>query len=80
LLDPLMLLGDMRVQRGELAAADSFYSAAQVIIQGRIGAETRAYDHLYPRIAALRELQHRPADAAALRGKTGGKPVRSLGF
>jgi serine/threonine-protein kinase len=80
MVGPLILLGDIRVQRGELAAADSFYSAGLAIIQERIGAGPRGYELLYPRIAALRDLQHRPAEAAELRKKAGGKPVRSLGF
>ncbi|HEX5076973.1 MAG TPA: serine/threonine-protein kinase [Gemmatimonadaceae bacterium] len=80
LLNPLMLLGDMRVARGELAAADSFYSAALSIAQERVGEPSRPYDYLYPRIAVLRDLQHRPAEAAELRRKVGGKPVRSLDF
>jgi eukaryotic-like serine/threonine-protein kinase len=80
LTSPLMLLGDIHVQRGELAPADSLYSAALAIIQKHLGDQPRAYDYLYPRIAALRELQHRPAEAAELRRKAGGKPVRSLDF
>jgi serine/threonine-protein kinase len=80
MVGPLILLGDIRVKRGELAAADSFYSAGLAIIQERIGAGPRGYELLYPRIAALRDLQHRPAEAAELRKKAGGKPVRSLGF
>ena len=80
MLGPLILLGDIRVQRGELAAADSLYSAGLAIIQERIGAGPRGYELLYPRIAALRDLQHRPAEAAELRRRVGGKPVRSLGF
>jgi hypothetical protein len=35
---------------------------------------------LYPRIAALRDLQQRPQEAAELRRKVGGKPVRPLDF
>ena len=80
LLNPLMLLGDMRAQRGDLAAADSLYSVAQSIIQERAGDQPRAYQYLYPRIAALRELQHRPAEAAELRRKGGGKTVKTLDF
>jgi eukaryotic-like serine/threonine-protein kinase len=80
MVGPLILLGDIRVQRGELAAADSFYSAGLAIIQERVGTESRGYEYLYPRIAALRDLQHRPAEAAELRRKAGGKPVRPLGF
>ena len=79
-LSALMLRGDIRAQRGELAAADTFYSAAESILQGRLGKQLRAYDYLYPRIAALRDLQHRPAEAAELRRKAGGKPVRPLDF
>jgi len=75
-----MLLGDMRTQRGELAAADSVYSTAMSIIQEHIGEAPRAYEYLYPRIAALRDLQHRPDEAAELRRKAGGKPVRPIGF
>jgi hypothetical protein len=75
-----MLLGDMRTQRGDLAAADSLYSVAQSIIQERAGDQPRAYQYLYPRIAALRELQHRPAEAAELRRKGGGKTVKTLDF
>ena len=80
LLNPLMLLGDMRAQRGELSAADSLYSVALSIVQERVGLLPRPYEYLYPRIAALRELQHRPAEAAELRRKVGGKPVRALAF
>jgi len=80
LLNPLMLLGDMRAQRGDLAAADSFYTVAQSIIQERAGDQPRAYQYLYPRMAALRELQHRPAEAAELRRKGGGSRVRTLDF
>ena len=63
----LLLLGDMRARRGELAAADSLYSMVLSIIQERVGDESRMYDYVYPRIAALRDLQHRPAEAAELR-------------
>jgi serine/threonine-protein kinase len=80
MLNPLMLLGDIRVQRGELAAADSLYSAALLIVQEHLGTQPRAYDYLYPRIAALRDLQQRPQEAAELRRKVGGKPVRPLDF
>jgi serine/threonine-protein kinase len=80
LLNPLMLLGDMRAQRGELAAADSLYSRAQSILHEHVGDQPRAYEYLFPRVAALRDLQHRPAEAAELRRKAGGKPVRSLDF
>lgn len=80
LVNPLMSLGDIRVKRGDLAAADSLYSTALSILQERVGEQSRVYDHLYPRMAALRELQNRPADAAELRRKAGGKPVRSLAF
>jgi serine/threonine-protein kinase len=80
LLNPMMLLGDMRVQRGELSAADSLYSEALSILQERVGTRPRAFEHLYPRIAALRDLQHRPAEAAELRTEAGGKQVRSLSF
>jgi tetratricopeptide (TPR) repeat protein len=79
LTNPLMLLGDIRVQRGELAAADSFYSSALAIIREHAD-QPRAYESLYPRMAVLRDLQHRPAEAAELRKKAGGKPVRSLDF
>jgi len=79
-INPLMLLGDMRAQRGELAAADSLYSAALSIIQEHVGGAPHAYEYLYPRIAALRDLQHRPVEAAELRMKVGGKPVRTLDF
>jgi len=68
------------VQRGDLAAADSLYGSALKIIQEHIGDKPRAYEYLYPRIAELRDLQHRPAEAAELRRKAGGKPVRSLDF
>jgi kinesin light chain len=80
LLNALMLLGDMRAQRGALAAADSLYSTAQSILQEHLGEQPRPYEYLYPRIAALRDLQHRPAEAAELRRKAGGKPVRPLDF
>jgi len=80
LLNPLMLLGDMRVLRGELAAADSIYSAALSIAQEHVGEQSRPYEYLYPRMAVLRDLQHRPAEAAELRRKAGGKGVRSLDF
>ncbi len=79
-VNPFVSLGDLRVKRGELAAADSFYSAALAIVQERIGAAAPGYEYIYPRIAALRELQHRPAEAAELRRKGGGKPVRPIGF
>ena len=80
LLSPLLLLGDMRVGRGELAAADSLYSAASSIIQDHVGEQPRPHEALYSRLAVLRDLQHRPAEAAELRRKAGGKPVRSLDF
>jgi serine/threonine-protein kinase len=80
LINPLMLLGDIHAQRGELAAADSLYGNALSIIRKQVGDQPRAYEYLYPRIAALRDLQHRPAEAAELRKKAGGKPVRSLDF
>jgi tetratricopeptide (TPR) repeat protein len=79
-VNPLMLLGDMQAQRGELAAADSVYSTVLSILQERLGEQPRAYEYLYPRIAALRDLQHRPAEAEDLRRKAGGKPVRPLDF
>jgi hypothetical protein len=75
-----MSLGDIRARRGDFPAADSLYSRAFSIVQERVGAQSRLYDDLYPRIAALRELQHRPTEAAELRRKAGGKPVRPLGF
>ncbi|HEY6825959.1 MAG TPA: serine/threonine-protein kinase, partial [Gemmatimonadaceae bacterium] len=80
LINVLMLLGDMNAQRGALTTADSLYSAAESIIRERIGVLPRAYEFLYPRIAALRDLQHRPSEAADLRRKVGGKPVRPLDF
>ena len=80
LVSPLMLLGDMRVARGDLAAAESLYSAALSITQEHVGEQSRSYEYLYPRIAVLRDLQHRPAEAAELRTKARGKPVRSLDF
>ena len=67
LLSPLMLLGDMKAGRGELAAADSLYSAALSIAQEHVGEDSRPYELLYPRMAVLRDLQHRPAEAAELR-------------
>jgi serine/threonine-protein kinase len=79
LINPLMLLGDIRVQRGELAAADSLYSAALSIIREHAD-QPRAYENLYPRMAVLRDLQHRPVEAAELRRKANGKPVRVLDF
>jgi serine/threonine protein kinase/type II secretory pathway pseudopilin PulG len=80
LINGLMLLGDIRVQRNELTAADSLYSTAESIIREHVGDQLRSYQYLYPRIAALRDLQHRPAEAAELRRKSGGKPVRPLDF
>ena len=80
MLGPLILLGDISVQRGDLVAADSLYSAGLAILQEHSGTGPRGYEYLYPRIAALRDLQHRPAEAAELRKKVGGKPVRPLGF
>ena len=79
-INALILLGDLRTQRGDFAAADSLYSNAQSIIQEHIDGLTRPYQSLYPRIAALRDLQHRPAEAAALRRMVGGKPIRPLDF
>jgi eukaryotic-like serine/threonine-protein kinase len=79
LINPLMLLGDIRAQRNQLAAADSLYSSALAIIREHAD-QPRAYEYLYPRIAALRDLQHRPAEAAELRRKAGGKGVRTLDF
>ena len=80
LLNPLMLLGDMSAARGDLSAADSLYSAALSILQEHLGTQPRPYEYLYPRIAVLRDLQHRPAEAAELRRKAGRKAVRSLDF
>jgi serine/threonine-protein kinase len=80
LLNPLMLLGDMRVSRGELAAADSFYTTALSILQEHADEQKRPSESLYPRVAVLRDLQHRPTEAAELRRLAGGKPVRSLDF
>jgi eukaryotic-like serine/threonine-protein kinase len=80
LINPLMLLGDIQTQRGDLATADSLYSEALSIIREHVGDQPRAYEYVYPRIAALRDLQHRPAEAAELRRKAGGKPVRPLDF
>jgi len=80
LLNTLMLLGDIQVGRGELAAADSLYSAALSIMQEHVGEQSRPSEYLYPRMAVLRDLQHRPAEAAELRRKAGGKGVRSLDF
>ena len=80
MINVLMLLGDMQSKRGELISADSLYTAAEAIIQAHIGELPRAFDSLYPRMAALRDLQHRPAEAAALRRRVGGKPVRALDF
>ncbi len=79
LINPLMLLGDIRAQRGELTAADSLYSTALSIIREHAD-QPRAYESLYPRMAVLRDLQHRPAEAAELRRRAGGKPVRPLDF
>jgi tetratricopeptide (TPR) repeat protein len=79
-INAIMLLGDMRAQRGDLAAADSLYSTAESIIHEHAGDGTGLYAYLYPRIAALRDLQHRSAEAAELRRKAGGKPVRALNF
>ena len=80
LISGLILLGDIRVQRAELSAADSLYSNAESIIHEHIGDRHRSYQYLYPRIAALRDLQHRPTEAAELRRKAGGKPIRPLDF
>jgi serine/threonine-protein kinase len=80
MINALTLLGDLRVQRRELAAGDSLYSTAESIIREHAGDLTLLYASLYPRIAVLRELQHRPAEAAELRRKAGGKPVRALDF
>ena len=80
LLAPLMLLGDMQVARGELAAADSLYAVALSITQDHVGEQSRPSESLFPRMAVLRDLQHRPAEAAELRRKAGGKGVRSLDF
>jgi serine/threonine-protein kinase len=77
-VNPLMSLGDIRARRGDLAEADSLYSAARSILDEHVGAESVVYDYLYPRMAALRDLQHRAAEAEELRRKTGGKAVRSL--
>jgi serine/threonine-protein kinase len=79
-LNALMVLGDMRMKRADLAGADSLYSTAQSIIQEHLGDLPRPYDNLYPRLAALRDLQRRPAEAAEFRRKAGGKPVRALDF
>ena len=79
-INALMLLGDMRVQRGDLGAADSLYATAESIIREHAGDLYRPYEYLYPRMAALRDLQHRPADAAELRKKSGGKPVQPIDF
>ena len=79
-INALMLLGDMRAQRGDLAAADSLYATAESILREHAGDLARQYMYLYPRMAALRDLQHRPVEAAELRRKAGGKRVRPLGF
>lgn len=79
-INALMLLGDIRAQRGDLVAADSLYAIAESIIREHVGDLKRPFEYLYPRIAALRDLQHRGAEAAELRRKTGGKPVRPLDF
>jgi tetratricopeptide (TPR) repeat protein len=79
LINPLMLLGDIRAQRGQLTAADSLYSTALSIIREHAD-QPRAYENLYPRMAVLRDLQHRPVEAAELRRRAGGKPVRTLDF
>jgi tetratricopeptide (TPR) repeat protein len=79
LVNPLMLLGDIRAQRGELTAADSLYSSALSIIREHSD-QPRAYENLYTRMAVLRDLQHRPVEAAELRRRAGGKPVKTLDF
>lgn len=79
-INALMLLGDIRTQRGDFSAADAFYADAQSIIQEHFDGLRRPYEYLYPRIAALRDLQHRPAEAAELRRMSAGKPVRPLDF
>ena len=57
----------------------SLYSAALSIAEERLGPRSRVDSYLYPRLAALRELQHRPAEAAEFRNKAGAK-VRSLAY
>jgi hypothetical protein len=74
-----MVLGDIHLQRGDLARADSAYSAALSIVQEHLGGRSRVDAYLYPRLAALRDLQHRAAEAAEFRKKSGGK-VRSLAY
>jgi serine/threonine protein kinase len=77
---PLMSLGDIRIRHGDLAAADSLYTTALSITHERVGDYLPAYDYVYARLAALRDLQHRPAEAAALRKKAGGKALNSLNY
>ena len=79
-MNPLMSLGDIRVKRGDLTGADSLYSIALSILQERFGTRSRLYDYLYPRMAVLRDLQHRPTDATALWSKTRAKSVRPLAY
>jgi serine/threonine-protein kinase len=80
MINVLMLLGDMQVKQRRLAAADSFYTIARSIIQEHVGELPRANFALYPRLAALRDLQHRSAEAAELRKQVGGRPIRPLDF
>jgi serine/threonine-protein kinase len=77
---PMLSLGDIRARRGDLATADSLYSTARAILEKHVGTEPVLYERLYPRMAALRDLQGRSAEAAELRKKSGGKPVRPLGY
>ena len=79
-INALMVLGDMSMKRGDLAAADSLYSRALSIIQEHLGDRPHPYDSVFPRMAVLRDLQHRPAEAAEFRRKAGGKPMRALDF
>ena len=79
LINPLMLLGDISTQRGDLATADSLYAAALSIIRDHVD-QPRAYENLYPRMAVLRDMQHRPAEAAELRRRANGRGVRLLDF
>jgi hypothetical protein len=74
LAQPLMLLGDMRAQRGELAAADSVYSTALSIL-GAFG-RTAAYG-----ICIRARGARPPSDEAGLRRKAGeaSAPARLLG-
>ena len=72
LLSPLMLLGDM--QAGAASSPRRTRSTRPRCRSSRStrGEQPRPHESLYSRIAVLRDLQHRPAEAAELRRKAGG--------